>query len=172
MHAAFLYNIAEPLRGVLRLASFRGSPMPVGVALRIAYDVVLGARALEACGASPALGESLSGGLIPDSVLVGHDGRSRLCDAGIGAILRRTNEYGQHPDLLSYAAPEQLEGGGIIDGRWIYLRLAYSFGRCWPIAAYSQPIRRTRSLTNFGISWCRRSIRSSAGDRTASAGRS
>ncbi len=76
LHAAFLYSLAEPLRGVLRLASFRGSPMPIGVALRIAYDIVLGARALEACGASPSLGESLSGGLIPDSVLVGQDGRS------------------------------------------------------------------------------------------------
>jgi serine/threonine-protein kinase len=117
LHAAFLYSIAEPLRGVLRLASFKGSPMPVGVALRIAYDIVLGARAVEACGASPALGDSLCGGLIPDSVLVGQDGRTRLCDVGIGPILRRTYEYGQHPDLLAYAAPEQLEGKGNIDGR-------------------------------------------------------
>lgn len=117
LHAAFLYSLAEPLRGVLRLASFKGSPMPVGVALRIAYDIVLAARAVEACGASPALGDSLCGGLIPDSVLVGQDGRTRLCDAGIGSILRRTHEYGQHPDLLAYAAPEQLEGKGNIDGR-------------------------------------------------------
>ena len=117
LHAAFLYSLAEPLRGVLRLSSFKGSPMPVGVALRIAYDIVLAARAVEACGASPALGESLCGGLIPDSVLVGQDGRTRLCDAGIGSILRRTHEYGQHPDLLAYAAPEQLDGKGQIDGR-------------------------------------------------------
>jgi serine/threonine-protein kinase len=117
LHAAFLYRLAEPLRGVFRLASFKGSPIPVGVALRIAYDIVLGARAVEACGASPSLGESLCGGLIPDSVLVGQDGRSRLCDAGIGAILRRTQEYGHHSDLLSYAAPEQLVSGGSVDGR-------------------------------------------------------
>ncbi len=117
LHAAFLYSVAEPLRGVLRLASFKGSPLPVGVALRIAYDIMLGARAVEACGASPALGGSLCGGLIPDSVLVGQDGRTRLCDVGIGSILRRTHEYGQQPDLLSYAAPEQLDGKGNIDGR-------------------------------------------------------
>jgi serine/threonine protein kinase len=117
LHAVFLYSLAEPLRGILRLASFTGSPLPVGVALRIAYDTVLGARAVEACGASPALGESLCGGLIPDSVLVGADGKSRLCDVGIGPILRRTDEYGRHPDLLSYAAPEQLRGVRTVDGR-------------------------------------------------------
>ena len=117
LHAAFNYNLAEPLRGVLRLASFRGSPIPVGVALRIAHDIVLGARAIEACGASPALGDSLCGGLIPDSILVGQDGKTRICDAGIGAILRRTDEYGQHPDLLAYASPEQVDGTSTIDGR-------------------------------------------------------
>ncbi len=116
-HAAFSYNLAEPLRGVLRLASFRGSPIPVGVALRIVHDIVLGARAIEACGASPALGDSLCGGLIPDSILVGQDGKTRVCDAGIGAILRRSYEYGQHPDLLAYASPEQVDGTSTIDGR-------------------------------------------------------
>ena len=117
LHAAFSYSLAEPLRGILRLASFRGSPTPVGVALRIAHDIVLGARAIEACGASPVLGDSLCGGLIPDSILVGQDGKTRICDAGIGAILRRTDEYGQHPDLLCYAAPEQVDGARTVDGR-------------------------------------------------------
>lgn len=116
-HAVFCYNLAEPLRVVLRLASFKGSPMPVGVALRIATDITLGACAVQAIGAPAALGESLCGGLMPDSVLVGADGKSRLCDVGIGAILRRTEEFGQHPDVLSYAAPEQLRGGTAADGR-------------------------------------------------------
>jgi eukaryotic-like serine/threonine-protein kinase len=132
LHASFSYSVAEPLRGVLRLVSFRGSPIPVGVALRIAHDIVLGARAIEACGASPALGASLCGGLIPDSILVGLDGKTRLCDAGIATILRRTTEYGQHPDLLSYAAPEQIDGASGIDGR----SDVFSIGIClWEMLA-------------------------------------
>ncbi len=132
LHAAFSYSVAEPLRGMLRLVSFRGSPTPVGVALRIAHDIVLGARAIEACGASPALGDSLCGGLFPDSILVGQDGKTRLCDAGIATILRRTAEYGQHPDLLSYASPEQIDGASAIDGR----SDVFSIGIClWEMLA-------------------------------------
>ena len=117
LHAVYQYCLSEPLRGVMRLASFKGDPMPLAVALRIAHDVVLGARAIEACGASPALGDSLCGGLLPDSILVGQDGTSRICDAGISAILRRTPEYGQQLELLGYAAPEQLDAAGVADGR-------------------------------------------------------
>jgi eukaryotic-like serine/threonine-protein kinase len=117
LYAAYHYRVSEPLRAVLRLSSFKGIPMPLGVALRIAHDSVLGARAIEACGASPTLGETLCGGLLPDSVLIGQNGTSRICDAGIGAILRRTREYGQQVELLGYAAPEQLEPSGVADGR-------------------------------------------------------
>lgn|GEM_PF-2434575 len=117
LHAGYEYCISEPLRGVMRLASFKGEPMPVSVALRIAHDVVLGARAIEAWGASPALGETLCGGLLPDSILVGQDGKTRLCDAGIAAVLRRTPEYGQQAEVLGYAAPEQLDGNGTADSR-------------------------------------------------------
>ena len=117
VHSAYKYDVSEPLRGVLRLATFKGNPMPPALALRIAHDTVLAARAIEACGAAPSLGESLCGGLIPDSVLIGQDGRTRVCDAGVATVLRRTREYGQHAELLSYAAPEQVEGGGHADSR-------------------------------------------------------
>jgi len=117
LHAVYQYCVSEPLRGVMRLASFKGDPMPVAVALRIAHDVALGARAIEACGASPALGDSLCGGLLPDSILVGQDGTSRICDAGISTMLRRTPEYGQQLEVLGYAAPEQLDAAGTADGR-------------------------------------------------------
>lgn len=116
-HQAHRYAMSEPLRAVLRLATFRGESMPVGVALRIAHDIALGARAVEAWGAPPAFGESLCGGLIADSVMVGHDGRTRLCDAGMVPVLRRTQEYGQQAEVLSYSAPEQLETTGTADGR-------------------------------------------------------
>lgn len=117
LHAAYDYHVSEPLRGVLRMASFKGNPMPVAVALRIAHDIVLGARAIEAWGASPALGDTLCGGLLPDSILVGQDGKTRICDAGIAAVLRRTPEYGQLAEVLGYAAPEQLDGTGAADSR-------------------------------------------------------
>ena len=116
LHAAYLYSVAEPLRGILRLTSFKGQAMPVGVALRIAHDVALGARAVEACGAPPRVGNSLCGALVPDSVLVGQDGRTRLCDVGLGAVLRRKSP-GEHPDVLAYAAPEQADLQAPTDGR-------------------------------------------------------
>lgn len=116
-HQAHRYAMSEPLRAVLRLATFRGELIPIGVALRITHDVALGARAVEAWGAPPAFGESLCGGLIADSVMVGQDGRTRLCDAGMVPVLRRTQEYGQQAEVLSYSAPEQLETTGTADGR-------------------------------------------------------
>ena len=116
LHAAYLYSVAEPLRGILRPTSFKGQAMPVGVALRIAHDVALGARAVEACGAPPRVGSSLCGALVPDSVMVGQDGRTRLCDVGLGAVLRRQSP-GEHPDILAYAAPEQADLQAPTDGR-------------------------------------------------------
>jgi len=116
MHAAYLYGISEPLRGILRMTSFKGQSIPMGVALRIAHDVALGARAVEACGVPPRVGDSLCGALLPDSVMVGQDGRTRLCDVGIGAVLRR-EAIAEHSDLLAYAAPEQAHRAGPSDGR-------------------------------------------------------
>ena len=117
LHTAYSYVIAEPLRAILRLAAFKGIAFPVGVALRIAYDVTLGARAIEACGVPPRVGGSLCGALLPDSILVGQDGRTRLCDTGIAAVLRRERSVADHADVIAYAAPEQVHSPEPADGR-------------------------------------------------------
>src|SRR5262245_8587534 len=79
------YSEGEVLRSLLRLASFKRKPIPVGVALRIGLDVLEALDQANAQAQPTSNGQTSfsSGGLIPDSVLVGRDGHSRLLDVGI-----------------------------------------------------------------------------------------
>lgn len=111
------YVESEPVRSILRLPSFRRKPLSSGLALLIARDVL---EALEAVfGQTPASPSAprLSGGLSPDSVLLGTDGRARLTDLGIASILKAIPKFASHPDLAAYAPPEQLAFSKDLDER-------------------------------------------------------
>ncbi|HEY6560755.1 MAG TPA: protein kinase [Polyangiaceae bacterium] len=111
------YVESEPVRSLLRLPSFRRKPLSSGLALLIAGDIL---EALEAVfNQTPATPSAprLSGGLSPDSVLLGTDGRARLTDLGIASILKAIPKFASHPDLAAYAPPEQLAFSKELDER-------------------------------------------------------
>ncbi|MCL4752531.1 MAG: protein kinase, partial [Myxococcales bacterium] len=105
------YAEGEVLRSLLRLASFKRRPIPVHVGLRIAVDVLEAVEQAAAAGAPLSAGQSsfVAGGIVPDSVLVGRDGHARLLDIGVLGPAARVGPIARHPEMASYAAPEQLD---------------------------------------------------------------
>lgn len=98
---------AEPLRSLQSWANLRGLSFPVGVALRIAADLLQGLSALHALEAdAPEL--CAAGGLSPDSVLISRDGATQLCDPLIASGAARLDAFGFNTAKLAYAAPEQV----------------------------------------------------------------
>jgi serine/threonine-protein kinase len=104
---AYAYVEAQPLSTLQSSARARELLFPVGVSLRLTIDLL---RALQAVHQSwlgwPA--EVPYGGLLPASVLVSRDGRTRLCDALVAsaALLQRGFELSAAE--LAYRAPEQV----------------------------------------------------------------
>ena len=113
------YAEGEVLRSLLRLASFKRRPIPVNVGLRIAVDVLEALEQANAAAAPLSTGQSafVAGGIVPDSVLVGRDGHSRLLDIGILGPASRVGPIARHPEMASYAAPEQLDDATKSDQR-------------------------------------------------------
>jgi hypothetical protein len=104
---AYEYVEAQPLSTLQSSARARELLFPVGVSLRLTIDLL---RALQAVHESW-LGwptEVPHGGLLPASVLVSRDGRTRLCDALVAssALLQRGFELSAAE--LAYRAPEQV----------------------------------------------------------------
>ena len=104
---AYEYVEAQPLSTLQSGARARELLFPVGVSLRLTIDLL---RALQAVHESW-LGwptEVPYGGLLPASVLVSRDGRTRLCDALVAssALLQRGFELSAAE--LAYRAPEQV----------------------------------------------------------------
>lgn len=104
---AYEYVEAQPLSMLQSGARARELLFPVGVSLRLTIDLL---RALQAVHESW-LGwptEVPYGGLLPASVLVSRDGRTRLCDALVAssALLQRGFELSAAE--LAYRAPEQV----------------------------------------------------------------
>ncbi len=111
------YVPGETLRALLRLCSFKREPVPPRVALEIVLDVCEALLAAEIRAVSAPLGpDFFYGGLLPDSIIVGTDGTSRLVDLGIAAVWRRLPALAEHPEVTAYSAPEQF-GGRAIDSR-------------------------------------------------------
>ena len=102
-----IYVVSEhihgvPLSALTDAASARGEAMPVGVALAILTDVLLGLGAAhETCGDWDSL-YIVHGSLSPDAILVGADGVARV--SGFGVAPRGVGPY---------AAPEQATDGKV-----------------------------------------------------------
>lgn len=94
------------LSDVMRQASMRGEALPQAVALRIALDVLEGIAAIHAL--EPEVTKYLfaCGGLTPDSVHVGKDGRTSLLDPGVAGAAAALPFWGHDPVALAYTAPE------------------------------------------------------------------
>lgn len=105
------YRDGESLRALLRQASFKRTPLPVGVALRIAVDVIDGLEAVEG------LERVTSASLWPDSVIVGTDGVTSLLDLGVASVIAADPAWSAHPELASYSAPEKLEDPASVNSR-------------------------------------------------------
>jgi eukaryotic-like serine/threonine-protein kinase len=88
-------------------ASLRGEALPQAVALRIALDVLEGVITLHACEANAKRTTFACGGLTPDSVHIGKDGRARLIDPGVAGAAASLPFWGHDPVALAYTAPEQ-----------------------------------------------------------------
>lgn len=94
------------LSELLRLASTRGEALPQGISLRIALDVLDGLEALHATEGDVKHYQYACGGLTPDSIHVGKDGRTRLIDPGVAGAAAGVPFWGHDPVALAYTAPE------------------------------------------------------------------
>lgn len=102
-------NPGETLRSLLRLSNFKRQAIPSSIATRICLDVCRGLEsALEHAALSPRGPNFVSGGLLPDSILVGTDGRTRLLDVGVAATWCGIASVAEHPEITAYRAPESL----------------------------------------------------------------
>jgi serine/threonine protein kinase len=95
------------LTRVMRLASTRGEGLPQTIALRIALDVLDGVNALHSAEGKVARYAFACGGLTPDSIHIGSDGRTRLLDPGVAGAAASVPHWGHDPVALAYTAPEQ-----------------------------------------------------------------
>lgn len=100
----------ETLRSLLQRTVQRGESIPDSIALRSAIDLLEGLQALERADDRPVHAPHLYGGLTPDSIHVGADGRTRLLDPGIAAAAAREPAFARHPVRAAYTAPEHAEG--------------------------------------------------------------
>ena len=104
----------ETLRSLLRLSNFKRQPIPSRVALRIILDTCRALAAAELRAVSSPLGpDFIYGGLLPDSVVVGTDGTTRLADVGLAAVWRRIPGASEHAEITAYSSPEQLSGASV-----------------------------------------------------------
>jgi serine/threonine protein kinase len=104
---AYPYVEALPLSALQSSARVREVLFPVGVCLRLIIDLLRALQALHESWRGWPL-EVPYGGLLPASVLVSRDGRTRLCDGLVAssALLQRGFDFSAAE--LSYRAPEQV----------------------------------------------------------------
>jgi eukaryotic-like serine/threonine-protein kinase len=107
------YLEGETLRSLQGLSSVRRKPIEIGVALRIATDL------LHALVALHGQGSGLYGGICPDSIYVDTSGRTSLLDIGVGALAASVEAFGGQSERIAYLAPEQVDRyeSGIADAR-------------------------------------------------------
>lgn len=108
------------LRELLERAGRARSTVEAPVALRIAVDLlqVLKVVAEAAADDEEAQAEGYAhGGLNPDCIHVGSDGKARLLDTAVAAVASREDTWQNHPLRVAYCAPEETEGEQQADAR-------------------------------------------------------
>jgi serine/threonine-protein kinase len=103
LHSAYIEGMI--LTGVIQRASVRRRPIGHPAAVRIALDL------LDALAAADAAELEVAGGLRPDFVLIGVDGRARILDVGPARHIAALEPWAYEAKRAAYAAPEQLERG-------------------------------------------------------------
>jgi eukaryotic-like serine/threonine-protein kinase len=113
------YSEGEVLRSLLRLASFKRKPVSAAVGVRIGMDILEALDQALAQAAPMSNGQQgfCCGGLVPDSVLVGRDGHTRLLDIGVLGPASRVGPIARHPEMAAYSAPEVLASAESADIR-------------------------------------------------------
>ncbi|HEX3594827.1 MAG TPA: hypothetical protein VHU80_06995, partial [Polyangiaceae bacterium] len=101
--------------------------VPIGVASRIALDLLEAIDAVRApwdelfptadSAEERLLKACVHGGLLPDGLLVATFGETMLLEAGLAGVALTIPTILDHPDVIAYRAPEQLEPGRVIDER-------------------------------------------------------
>jgi hypothetical protein len=100
------YVEGQLLVSILQHASLRRQPMLVPVAVRIALDVLDGLAVVQGDSAY------VAGGVRPETILVGTDGRTRVMEAGVAGVMATLRPWSRDPMWARYAAPEQIKGSG------------------------------------------------------------
>ena len=114
------YIEGDTLARLLARAATRGKRLPVGIALRIALDMLAGLHAAHEL--RDDMGEAVHlvhRDVSPQNVLVGVDGISRITDFGVARAASRltATRVGQLKGKIAYMAPEQAAGEEAIDRR-------------------------------------------------------
>jgi serine/threonine-protein kinase len=114
------YIEGDTLARLLARAATRGKRLPVGIALRIALDMLAGLHAAHEL--RDDTGEAVHlvhRDVSPQNVLVGVDGISRITDFGVARAASRltATRVGQLKGKIAYMAPEQAAGEEAIDRR-------------------------------------------------------
>ena len=110
------FHAGETLRMLLARDARRGIHAEAGVALRIVVDLLNDVVRVEQAAARDLAGASYAyGGVVPDSVLVGTDGRTQLLDVGVGAVASALPPWNQRPEHLAYDVPERCGSYASID---------------------------------------------------------
>ncbi|HYP97930.1 MAG TPA: serine/threonine-protein kinase [Polyangiaceae bacterium] len=114
------YIEGDTLARLLARAATRGKRLPVGIALRIALDMLAGLHAAhELRDDSGEAVHLVHRDVSPQNVLVGVDGISRITDFGVARAASRltATRVGQLKGKIAYMAPEQAAGEEAIDRR-------------------------------------------------------
>ena len=114
------YIEGDTLARLLARAATRGKRLPVGIALRIALDMLAGLHAAHEL--RDDMGEAVQlvhRDVSPQNVLVGVDGIARITDFGVARAASRltATRVGQLKGKIAYMAPEQAAGEESIDRR-------------------------------------------------------
>ncbi|HEX4334868.1 MAG TPA: protein kinase [Polyangiaceae bacterium] len=130
--AAEIAIVSEHIAGALLQCLVRPEPgkrvsVPIGVAARVSLDLLEAIDAVRAPWGElfPSVDDAedvllkscVHGGLLPDGLLVASFGETMLLEAGLAGVALTIPTILDHPDVIAYRAPEQLEPGRTIDER-------------------------------------------------------
>lgn len=105
---AYDYVEAEVLQALLLMGTVKKTPLAPDVVVRILLDVVEGLQDITK--ETQDMGINPHGGVTPESILVGSDGRARFVDSVIGAVASTVPAVRSHANRVGYCSPEQLKG--------------------------------------------------------------